>query len=368
MRRASRRLIGGIAVLLALLWTARPAPPEWSGRYRICERVALVERHDGAAVTGPEDIAYDPASGLVFVSAYDRRAAAPGDAGGGGIYAVALAALLAASGSVSVDRISRTVDQGGQFRPHGIDVLRDDDGLWLFAVLHRYAEGGTRLTRVARMRVLPGALEPAGQVDGSAVCRANDVVAVGTAAAIVSRTHGTCRPRWPLFGDAFDAASGRAARIGFAAEDAAPVPLADNLGHANGVARDADGTVYVAETRGGAVAVLAADGTAEEAAGVSRRLPLDGGPDNLSWTADGRLLTAVHPNLFRLALAFAGVVDRAPSDVVAIDPDGGAVETLFRDPSGRLVSAATAAVEAEGRLLIGSVLDDALVLCRGAAP
>ncbi len=361
MRRRNRLLALALPVAVLLLWTDRAPPPDWSNRFALCRPVPLIDRVAGTAVTGPEDVAYDPASGLVFISAYDRRVSADEPAGGG-IYAVALAALLAARGPVGVDRISRTVDRDRQMRPHGIALWRSDRWLWLFAVLHHAAEDGSRLTRLARFRVLPGGLEAAGQIGGAAACRANDVVALDRQTAIISQTHGTCRPRWPLIGDAFDAASGRAVRLSF--DDGAPVVrLGEGLGHANGVAWGADGTVYVAETRGGTLAILS-----DSAEGEAERVDLGGGPDNLSWAADGRLLTTLHPDLFRLALAFAGLVDHVASHVVAVDPQDGAVETLFRDPGGQFASAATAAVGADGHLLVGSVLDSALVLCRRAAP
>ncbi|MEO1001460.1 MAG: hypothetical protein AAFW69_12805, partial [Pseudomonadota bacterium] len=76
---------------------------------------------------------------------------------------------------------------------------------------------------------------------------------------------------------------------------------------------------------------------------------------------EDRLPVALHPSLSRLALHRFGWMGRAPSRVVRVED--GAVEVLFDDPRGRLYSAATVAAQQGDRLVIGSVTEDALLIC-----
>ena len=50
--------------------------------------------------------------------------------------------------------------------------------------------------------------------------------------------------------------------------------------------------------------------------------------------------------------------------VVALNPESGQVRTLIDDPEAEALNAGTTAVAANGWLLVGSVLDDALLVCR----
>ena len=78
-----------------------------------------------------------------------------------------------------------------------------------------------------------------------------------------------------------------------------------------------------------------------------------------------RLLAGVHPALWRLALyryRWPGGA-RAPSRIVAADVTSGRSETLYDDPDGRPLSAATVAARSGGRLYVGSVADAGLLVC-----
>jgi arylesterase/paraoxonase len=145
------------------------------------------------------------------------------------------------------------------------------------------------------------------------------------------------------------------------------------LAFANGLAALGPGRLAVAETRGGRLARLgglsALPGEAPPAhlAWRERGLALPGGPDNLTRAADGRIVAAVHPSLPRLALYRHGWRDRAPSRIVAVDPETGAVEALFDDPAGALFPGATVGALVEGSLVAGSVRGSGLLLCAGTA-
>ena len=107
----------------------------------------------------------------------------------------------------------------------------------------------------------------------------------------------------------------------------------------------------------------------ERSGGVDEvsRIAVPGGPDNLSATKDGKIIAAAHPSLWRLGLNRKMGVGKAPSRIIKADIQSGDVEVLFNDPSGQTFSAATVAVETENGLVVGSVTDEGLLICREAS-
>ena len=157
--------------------------------------------------------------------------------------------------------------------------------------------------------------------------------------------------------DVFNAPGGRVVDIKGA-------PIFSGIGFANGVVRETDGALVVAATRERAIHVLKrGDGGAE----LISTIKVSGAPDNLTLSDDGRILAAVHPKLLSIGMQRKLGVGRSPSRVIDVDLATGVQRTLFDDPKATLISAATAAVRAGDLLIIGSVIDPGLVVCRGAA-
>jgi hypothetical protein len=119
------------------------------------------------------------------------------------------------------------------------------------------------------------------------------------------------------------------------------------LAFANGIAG-----LYVAETRGSRLHHS-----------LDKAVELPGGPDNLTWDPLGGLITALHPNLYWLAAYRYGYYDAAPSRIVRVDLDRN-IEVLFDDTSGEVFSGASVAVLADGMLVVGSIRDAGLLVCR----
>lgn len=318
-----------------------------------CRRVALVDAETGERVVGAEDLAVDLERGRLIVSAYDRRKAerdarrrAPGVAEGG-LYSVDLAALDAGGEARAKPLVERFAIEGG-LRPHGIslDVKTGD-----IAFINRsYVERG----RTWRPHTTYFVVSSAGEIldFGAAHCRANDIL-LG-AHAYASFDHATC-------GNAFIENLTGAADTGIVDLDGKTV-YADAQ-NANGLARWNAEHFALAATRERSV-LLFKEG--REGLAMIARIRTPGGPDNLSYAPDGSIVAAVHPDLFRFALARYHGLGRAGSRVVSIDPKTEQVRVLFDDRSGRLFSAATIAVEWRGGLILGSVLDQGLLVCKEA--
>lgn len=351
-RRLAAALPLALLVPLLLAGCAPAAPPPLVDAGQ-CRRLALVDEA-GRTVVGAEDLALDAEGGRLFVSAQDRLAveARLGRRGdppppAGGLYALPLASL-SAEGPLRVADLAGPA-LGAATRPHGIAFARGADGRARLALVARDAvrdEAG-RWRLAPRAVVLAedagGGWRPERTAGGPALCHLNDVALTPGGRLLATLDRGPCP------------GEGRGALVELGPDGTPPRNLAGGYRFANGLAFDADGRLWLAETR---AARLRAP-----AGGLRRDLP--GHPDNLALAPDGRLLVALHPSLLRLALHRYGwpLGGRAPSRIVALDPETARVTTLFDDPGGRVFPGATVAVIAGDRLVVGAVRAPGLLVC-----
>jgi hypothetical protein len=129
---------------------------------------------------------------------------------------------------------------------------------------------------------------------------------------------------------------------------------------ANGVALSADGqTIFYAETIAGRLHRRALDDPSGRI-----YIDLNGLPDNLSWTARGTLLVAVHTSASELFRCFlrAGAC-RASWSVYEIEPTTLSIKNVVAH-SGDSIGAVATALDVDGDLLLSSVFDDRIGLVR----
>jgi len=326
-----------------------------------CRRVDLVAASSGERVVGAEDFAIDRKGRRLFVSAYDRRAVEAAAKSGpkppaGGLYEIPFDALSGA-GPLRAENLAARLPDADDFRPHGLAFADGPEGPRLAAVDRKYvaAKKGWRVApELAVLEPGPGGWT---RVEGARAplrCSANDLVLEETGDVVVSYDHAGCG--WSaLAEDVFGAAKAGAYRIRFRDTWRSEIDVAAGARYANGMIEEG-GHLYLAETRGGAVRRI---GAAE--AGAKTKLP--GGPDNLTAAPDGRLVAAVHPDLLKIGLHRRWGAERAPSRIVAADPESGEVELLFDDPEGALFSAASVGALIDDRLVAGSITDAGLLVC-----
>jgi hypothetical protein len=84
----------------------------------------------------------------------------------------------------------------------------------------------------------------------------------------------------------------------------------------------------------------------------------------LTLAEDGRLIAAVHPSMLAIGLSRKLGIGRSGSRIVSFAPDTNTISVLFDDPKGAVISAATVGLLVDDALIIGSVIDDALAVCR----
>ncbi len=146
---------------------------------------------------------------------------------------------------------------------------------------------------------------------------------------------------------------------------------AEQLHMANGIALSADGrTVYVSESTGRQLTLFDRDLNT----GVLKKrdsVDVDTAPDNLTVDTDGSVWIAGHPRIIELWEHFRNPTSRSPSQVLKFTPTAGAgrsVEEIYLN-DGRELSASTVAAPFRDLIVIGSVTDHRVLVCkRGAAP
>jgi hypothetical protein len=340
----------------ASLANALAAVPRYAAE--TCSRVALVDTATGDAIRGAEDLAVDSGHDRLIVSAHDRRAVAKavsaraGDVPQGGIYAVSFSDIRDGLGKVAAAPLVDPASVPGGLRPHGVAYIPQTDEIAFVNRAYQKIDGRWRLTpKIVRVGVGDGA---AGGEQKPTHCAANDLIA-DEAGLLVSFDHGDCGGWRRSLEEALVLR-----RSGVSDENGAP--LFDGAAYANGLLQLVDGSIAVAATREKALLILDRSG----AAAPGRRIALPGGPDNLTPSND-EVVAAVHPSTLRLAAALRLGLGKAPSRAVKIDPATGDVRVLFDDPTGRLFSGASVAVERDGVLILGSAIDEGLLVCHGAA-
>ncbi len=321
-----------------------------------CRRVTVIDAETGAAVVGAEDLAFDAATGRVLISAYDRRAverAARVKAlvlPEGGLYAAPIAALAGDRTTLTLPSFIARETVAGGLRPHGLTFDSGRREITFINRSYQKIDGKWRMTPRLERAGADGAVFIG---DGGAPrCSANDVATLGERT-LVSFDHAQCGWR----GGVEDLFAWKVSGVATADGD----ELFDGARHANGVAATAAGEIVLAATRDKALLLLDPDGDRFK---IARKILLPGAPDNLTTRADGMIVAALHPSLIGVGLQRRLSLGRGGSRIVRIDPESGAVTLLFEDPDAQLFSAATAALEIDNLLIIGSVADQGLVVCK----
>nr|WP_183180020.1 hypothetical protein [Azospirillum sp. OGB3] len=293
-------------------------------------------------------MALDAARGQAVLSAYDRRAGTAG-----GLYRLNLRSLDAPT--VAVTPLATGL------RPAGIDLRAEPDGAQSLLAISRHEDGSAT---VERYRLDGATLTHQGTTASPLLCRANDVAFLDGDRFLFTSSHGGCG--WgAVIRD--NVLGGRHGFVGVVDNGTARV-LIGGIGFANGLfpepSRD---RLTVAATREDALLVY----RLSDPQAPPQRIAVPGGPDNLTMAPDGRLLVALHPSPFRLALHRYGWPGGgwpggtvAPTRIAALGPAG---TEILLDEDGRRFPAATVALSWNGRLIVGSVTAPGLLVCDEAA-
>ena len=337
-------LAGGfVGRTLYLAGAFRSIEPHFAGT---CELVR--------GAVGPEDLTVHPKTGVVYVAAYDRRAADRGERAGGGIYAYDPA--QPSSGLVNVTPFAPDT-----FRPHGLSLWVGDDGRGvLFVINHPPRESGGPAHAVEVFDLVEGKLTPRSSiVDEARLVMPNDLVAVGPDRFYLTNTHQNPPGRAQTI-ETYLQRPG--ARVLFYDGDGFQDALVDRV-FPNGINTSADGrSLYLAETTLARLSIFDRD-LDTGALALRREIDLGTGPDNIEVDASGQIWIGAHPKLLDVAAHRDDPATPAPAQVIRVSPTSGAVEEVYLN-AGDQLSAASVATLHDGHLLIGQILDDGILDCQ----
>jgi arylesterase/paraoxonase len=311
-----------------------------------------------AGAVGAEDIVVDRERRVAYLSSFDRRAAARGEAVEGAIFAFDLT-------GPNAEPVPLATGFGGELRPHGISLWQEEGeaGGRLFVVNH--PEGGHTIEIFA---VRGDRLEHVETIRDELLVSPNDVAAVGPRQFYVTNDHGN---RTPLGRTIEDYGRLRRSNVVHYDGERARV-VADGIAYANGVnVSPAGDEVYVAATTGRAILRYDRDPSTGELA-LAERIDVGTGVDNIDVDRHGNLWVAAHPQLLRFVAHAGDAAERSPSQVLwleALPRQGGVgpagerfLETYLGD--GGELSGSSVAVAVGSRLLIGSVFEQHFLLCQ----
>ncbi len=351
---------GGLAI--GIVWYFQALKVDGDPLLKTCWAVDIYDDVTGEKVVGAEDLDFDPETGTVFLSAYDRRAVAREIEAGnvttqGGIYTFKVSDITDAS-TMQVTDISRGFKQAGnEFRPHGFVFFNPlhtlTPSLLVINRLYSIEDGQIKMkpafsgfTNEFHIWVSNGTVVPEG------VCDPYDLVltpAMFIREFIFTDVTGNCE------GGMFN--SKGEIRILLTER---PRVIIDNLVFPNGIILGRD-LLFVSQTTDHSLLIISGD-KIEKIGKI--KLPI--APDNLTMDENDNLYVAGFPSLLDYFYYMKGWfgVKKSPSAAYRISPDDYRQDLLFKD-DGTMISGATVALRAGDYLILGSGWDDNIAICSG---
>ncbi len=313
--------------------------PHFDGR---CETVK--------GVVGVEDITIDPASGLAYLSAHDRRGWQADGTKEGAIY-------IYRPGSFARP-LKMAHDFAGDFHPHGISLWRNTAGAdRLFVVNHPKAPMD-HLSQVEIFEIEDGALRHVKSVLPDEAYSLNDVAAVGADSFFATIDKGSLTPLGRTL-ETFLRLSRGGIAYGFSGQ---MQKVQSGLVYPNGIQVDGS-MVYVAETSGERLVGFERTGPNGALTEVFD-MPIDSGLDNIEFGEGGTLWIGAHPRAIDFLPHAQDAANRSPSQVLVLSPGdtGFDLEELYLN-DGNPLSGSSVAAPYKGRFLIGSVFEPMILDC-----
>lgn len=294
-----------------------------------------------SGIAGAEDIALLP-EGDALASSLNRHGTAPGS-------------LYYLNGSGTPRRLPGNYPE--DFFPHGIDVWQQDGETWAYVVNHRSQEDRIDVFRFNRAQMR---LEYQPTMSLNVGKNINDISVIDKTRWLLTRDH-----RWAGFAGRMEDYLRLPLSSVLLVDEGRLHTLIDGLHFANGIYYDRQqGRLYVAETTRGEVSSWAWRLNDSAPALLGRFTGLHG-VDNIMPDGDG-LLVAAHPQLLKLAAYQKDAHARSPSMMwrMATGTKGEVKQaTVLYQSHGEALAAISVAVPVGGKVMMGSVFDDGLLLC-----
>ena len=303
-------------------------------------------------VLSSEDITIDPKTGMAFISSADRRNqwSSSSHVQKGAIYGLDL-------NSRDPELVNLTADFAEEFNPHGIGLWIGKNGKSLFVVNHRQDGHFVEIFDFKDNRLIHRE-----SIQGALMHSPNDVIPVGPRAFYVTNDHGNRSELGRVVEEYLQLA--RALVLYYDGDDFRIV--AEGLAYSNGINLSPDGkTIYVAATVGQEICVYDRDkGTGDLK--LRHTIDLRTGPDNIEVDESGNLWIGCHPKLLTFVKYSKGPEKLSPSQVLKVTvqkPDSYTVDEIYLN-SGEPLSGSSVAAVYKDTMLIGSVFDARVLLCK----
>ncbi len=301
---------------------------------------------DGQGKSG-EDILIDSERSLALVSWLDRRG------GAAALGTVGRIDLTAAEPKIE----NAVVADPPDFHPHGMSLFIGPEGQRVLFVINHPAG------KPHRMEVFEantdGMFEHKQTIQDLLLVRPNDVQAVGPRQFYVANDsgakNGLDKMREMVSGAALAAVTyydGQKFSVAY-----------DGVASPGGINASPDlGTIYLAETQAMRVVAFTRDASTGALAKTGT-VDLGSLPDNIDVAADGALWVTAHANALALVQQFADPKKVAPTQVFRI-PSGSMKATQVFFNTGDLLSAGSVAATLADKMLLGSITDKKVMLCK----
>jgi arylesterase/paraoxonase len=301
-----------------------------------------------------EDIQPDRERNVVYLSLLDRRGLVRGEAPQGDILRVDLS-------EPELRAVTALRDRPAHFRPHGLSLHIDADGNRHLFVINHPADRASEPELVELFReVAPGEFTHVRTFSDPLMISPNDIVAVGPGQFYVANDKvsggvlAAALQQFGVGGSPLVYVDGERAEV-----------VSGNIAAGGGISASNDlRQVYVAETSAQRLRVFertGSGGTVRELA----RIPLGTSPDNIDVAPDGSLWIGAHANVFALIQHFTAEKP-APSQVLRValrDGTQADIEQVYLN-TGEAISASSVGVQIDGRLLIGSITERKMLVCK----
>ncbi len=337
-------LVGGIKTYQ----NGAPSYPQLS-----CERLEL--KHDNQPIIGAEDMAYDPQSGFIYISAYERR-----EKRAGGIY------RFHNETPQNIEKVTSIVVD----YPHGLTLQRSGSDLTLSLIARDLSNPKIMAASLRRFTSKEegefSEIMPA--ITDSSLCAANNLITLHNTefgktefdetglhqtnlGYLVTQDHQSCSLAQQGRENIFNPKSGSLTYFGPKKES----PALKDLYFANGITAN-NRNIFVAETRAKQISIYQNDG----ALSPSHTVKLPGGPDNLTLNEAGEIIAALHPNLIGFAAYRAGWGPRVKSRFAIMS----AQQSLTTyDVGADILSGATVALQVKDDIYLGAAYDAGIARC-----
>ena len=356
-KKVLKRLAWAGAVLLSLVGIVTLDFLRHGGQFRDLPAATPLACDTLTLGASAEDIQFDRARSVAFLSSFDRRALIEGRASDGDVLQLELPTTIDAPLGTPTTAL---VAKPEGFRPHGMSLYRMGDGALRLFVISHLPDGG-HAVEIFEQRATDRLFVAVRSVRDPLLRSPNAIVAVGHEQFYVANDSGAQGP--------IDRFSELVLRRGLSQivyfDGKEMTVAARGLASAVGLGMSPDGTrLYASETLGKRLAVF------ERNAGTAALtrladIPVDGAPDNINIGADGTVWLAVHGRTLDLVRHFGDAAHPAPSWIQRLDPAAPEprLETVFFDPGAKLSAGSVGAVH-DGRLLMGSITERKLLSCR----